>query len=79
MKEILTDVLEVRCVYTEAPPIPSTTGVSQGSEPTAETGSSLDPTTQLRAYYRQDRGAELPEAIGTLFTQLYEEILRETA
>jgi hypothetical protein len=33
----------------------------------------------LRAYYRQERGAELPEAIGALFTQLYEETLRETA
>jgi hypothetical protein len=33
----------------------------------------------LRAYYRQERGAELPEAISTLFRQLYEETLRETA
>jgi hypothetical protein len=72
-------VLEVRCVYTETPPAPSTSGVSQEDAPAAEIGSSLDPTTQLRAYYRQERGAELPEAIGTLFTQLYEETLRETA
>ncbi len=42
-------------------------------------GSSLDPATRLRAYYRQTRGAELPEAIAALFTQLYEEVLRETA
>ena len=78
VKEILPDVLEVRCVYTEAPPAPSTSGVSQGDAPSAEIGSSLDPTTQLRAYDRQDRGAELPEAIGALFTQLYEETLRAT-
>jgi hypothetical protein len=79
VKEILPDVLEVRCVYAEALPAPATSGVSQGNEAAAETGSNLDPTTQLRAYYRQDRGAELPEAIGTLFTQLYEETLRATA
>ena len=78
VKEILPDVLEVRCVYTEAPPAPTASGVRPRTSP-PHRGSSLDPTTQLRAYYRQDRGAELPEAIATLFTQLYEETLRETA
>jgi exonuclease SbcD len=85
VKENLPDALEVRCVYTEAAPMSTTSqdissqeGAGQADETPAQSNS-LDPTTRLRAYYRQSRGAELPEAIATLFTQLYEEALRETA
>jgi hypothetical protein len=73
---MLPEALEVRCVYTEA--LPATDGAGPEGDAGAS-GSSLDPATRLRAYYRQTRGAELPEAIATLFTQLYEEALRETA
>jgi exonuclease SbcD len=75
-REMLPEALEVRCVYTEA--LPATDGAGPEGDAGAS-GSSLDPATRLRAYYRQTRGAELPEAIATLFTQLYEEALRETA
>ena len=78
VKEILPDALEVRCVYTEAPPAAETDGAVQADDGDARSGS-LDPATRLRAYYRQTRGAELPESIAALFTQLYEEALRETA
>jgi exonuclease SbcD len=81
VKETLPDALEVRCIYTEAPPVLAT---APDVSPTDAAGTpvprnSLDPTTRLRAYYRQSRGAELPETMATLFTQLYEEALRETA
>ena len=78
VKEILPDALEVRCVYTEAPPPIGADGAGQADDAAAQ-GSSLDPATRLRAYYRQTRGQELPEAIAALFTQLYEEALRENA
>ena len=57
---------------------PTASGVSQGGR-RPRGRQQPRPATQLRAYYRQDRGAELPEAIGALFTQLYEETLRATA
>ena len=50
-----------------------------GMTPTEAALQLLDPATRLRVFYRQTRGAELPESIATLFTQLYEEVLRETA
>lgn len=78
VKEILPDALEVRCVYTEAPPPFGADGAGQADDAAAQ-GSSLDPATRLRAYYRQTRGQELPESIAALFTQLYEEALRENA
>lgn len=77
VREILPGALEVRCVYTEAPPAPPVNGAGQAEEPAQ--ARSLDPVTRLRVYYRQTRGADLPESIATMFTQLYEEVLRETA
>jgi DNA repair protein SbcD/Mre11 len=77
VKEILPDALEVRCVYTDAPAPPAPgNGGQQGETPP---GGGLDPAARLRAYYRQTRGAELPDPVAALFTQLYEEALRETA
>ena len=78
VREMLPDALEVRCVYTEAPPAPPADGAGQADDVGAQ-GRSLDPVARLRAYYKQTRGAELPESVATLFTQLYEEVLRETA
>jgi exonuclease SbcD len=77
VKEVLPDALEVRCVYTEAPPPGDPDGTGPAGD--AARDSALDPVTRLRAYYRQARGAELPEPIAALFTQLYEEALREGA
>lgn len=79
VREILPDTLEVRLVYTEAAPVTGTDDSDQSGDTAADTGRSLDPVARLRAYYRQERQAELPEPIAALFTQLYEEALRETA
>jgi exonuclease SbcD len=79
VREVLPGALDVRCVYTEAPPAPPTDGPGGPEEPELPPGRSLDPATRLRVFYRQTRGAELPESIATLFTQLYEDVLRETA
>ncbi len=79
VREILRGALDVRCSYTEAPPQPAGGDRAEPEEPGSAEGRTLDPATRLRAFYRQTRGAELPESIATLFTQLYEEVLRETA
>ena len=79
VREILPGALDVRCVYAQAPPaLPSESTVGAGEFKLPE-GRGLDPATRLRAFYRQTHGADLPESISTLFTQLYEETLRETA
>ena len=71
VKEILPNTLEVRCVYTEATPPEDVPGDAPADV--------RDPAARLRAYYRREHGAELPDAIAALFTELYEEALRETA
>jgi hypothetical protein len=73
VKEVLPDTVEVRCVYTEAPPDDG--GAGQGLDAVGR----LDPASRLRAYYRQTRGVDLPGPIAALFAQLHEEVVRETA
>ena len=76
VRAILPDALDIRQEY-PAPSGSSGEIGGGGGAPAAGAGAldNVAPTELLRAYYRQTRRGELPEAVAELFARLYQEAL----